>query len=428
MTHAQRDTGTNSSLTGESSGIDGLSLERTMKKAPSETCTSTSDGFQGQFWGLIFILYPRKMEERGTVTYVIHHAYFSVPALLQLLLLPGNQASTLQTQSPTACMPHHTDHSTTCRFPQGSSLSLFSDSSLSVWPLGIILYGLLASLVLQRLVTPKSASPVQTFLPSSRPTFPNAFSVSECCGNTSQFPCPKLNSLSSPPDSVLLQIFPFSVNGSTVSSATMSENRKSPMDDSRSPLSFPWSRGHQVSSQAPNPFLHSCAPPCLVQAFTVSWNSQPADYISPPLMLPFNPPFITTRVSFLKHISAPVLLSWKAFHPTAHKRTSTWSTKHANLFWFCPIFQHSPRATYSLTTYNGWDFQNQPSCFYTFLRCICCAHCLENFYLYFGTQCQYHLLCDVFPNSSSPSELLFLSLCPRNTLKTACQATRRPGI
>lgn len=148
MTHAQRDTGTSSSsLIGESSGIDGLSLERTMKKAPSETCPGTSDGFQGQFWGLIFILYPRQTEERGSVTYVIHHTYFSVPALLQFLLLPANKAFILQAQSPRH-MPTSTDHSTICRFPQGSILSLFSDSSPSVWPLGTIFYGLMASLIL----------------------------------------------------------------------------------------------------------------------------------------------------------------------------------------------------------------------------------------------------------------------------------------
>lgn len=174
MTHAQRDTGTNSSsLIGESSGIAGLSLERTMKKAPSETCPGTSDGFQGQFWGLIFILYPRKMEERGSVTYVIHHAYFSVPALLQFLLLPANKASTLQAQSPTACPPGQTTvpSADSPRAPSSAfSQTLHPQSDLS----GLSSMGAWLHLSSTRLVTPKPASPVQTFLPNSRPTFPNA--------------------------------------------------------------------------------------------------------------------------------------------------------------------------------------------------------------------------------------------------------------
>lgn len=108
------------------------------------------------------------------------------------------------------------------------------------------------------------------------------------------------------------------------------------------PLSFPWSSS--VRRKLP---ILSCIHILLPVWFRLSRYLETASRlstISPPLTLPSNPPFITTRVSFLKHISVPVFLLLKAFHPTAHKRTSTWSTKHANLFWFCPISQHSPQS------------------------------------------------------------------------------------
>lgn len=52
-----------------------------------------------------------------------------------------------------------------------------------------------------------------------------------------------------------------------------------------------------------------------------------------------------TRVSFLKHISSPIPIPLKAFHPTSHKTMSKWLTKHANFLWPCPISQNSPQST-----------------------------------------------------------------------------------
>lgn len=147
--------------------------------------------------------------------------------------------------------------------------------------------------------------------------------------NVSEFPRAKLNSLSSPPNSFLLQILPFQVNGSAASSVTMSENRKSPM-----PLTH--SHGHQVSKACPQPLLAFLCSSLsgsdfhgVLFYFTGETASQ--QIILPPLMLPSNPPFISTRASLSKHISAPVPLLLKAFHPTAHKRVPTRLTKHANL-------------------------------------------------------------------------------------------------
>lgn len=80
------------------------------------------------------------------------------------------------------------------------------------------------------------------------------------------------------------------------------------------------------------------------------------------------------------------------------------------------------RAHYSLHAWifkTTWIFPDSTKMFYTFLLSTCCSHFLENSSLNFRTHCKYHLFCEVFPNSPSPSELLFHSLCSRNTLNTA---------
>lgn len=291
-----------------------------------------------------FHLVPKKNGRKGQCYICYPPSYFSVPALLQFLLLPANKASTLQAQSPIACPPVQTTvpSADSPRAPSSAvSQTLHPQSDLS----GLSSMGSWLHLSSTRLVTPKSASPVQTFLPNSKPTFPNAFCLSVMWT--------RLNSH--------VQNWTHYLPHQTQSSSKVSLSRSMAALSAPLPRQKTGSLPHpalipmviKCPTQAPNPFLQPRTPPCLGQVLSRYLETSSQHTISPPLMLPSNPPFITTRVSFLKHISAPVLLLLKAFHPTAHERTSTWSTKHANLFWFGPIFQHSPQSNL-LSNYIKW--------------------------------------------------------------------------
>lgn len=368
----------------------------------------------------------KKQKERGSIVYIIHYAYLlSVPALLQFLLLPRNKASTPWAQpqgTPTGpdprgplrlrdtslpwatirsserlevCRSAHSalvypDHSVAtlpsfgscdgtfldfphffcwfhlssiCRFlplpqtlqvpPRASFSALFSHSLLSPWPSWTILLRLLASLIPHERspdLSPEHQTQVSKCLLGISP---------ECSTITSESSS-KTEFMIFPTKLILHSKYPLSrsIAAPSTQSAT-SENRKSPTSLSHIPLS----PSLQV---APNPFLHSRAPPCQAQrlhSVLYAMDELASQQILLlPFILPSNPSFTTTRVSFVKHISTSVsLLSkvLKASHPTTHKRISKWLAKHANFVWSCHISQHSPEYTTLKLHKSTRDSQNQ---------------------------------------------------------------------
>lgn len=196
-----------------------------------------------------------------------------------------------------------------------------------------------------RFITPKSTSP--DLSPELQTHVSKCLSGTspECAMNTSESPCPKLSSLF--PQQTHLPARRAAPSAQCAASETMTR-----------PIPLARPTATKSSRPAPNPFLYSCSAPCQVQGphgalFYFMDEIASQQIILLPLILPSNPHFINTRVSFPKHTSLPVsflLKVLKASHTTAHKRISKWLTKHANLVWSYHISQDSPQSILLVTT------------------------------------------------------------------------------